>query len=188
MERLLFDNRPLVRPLRMEGMAEPTLVVGSLFQDHRMIGWRVGWLAGPGLWALVSRGGAVFVNLVHLRPDFHEAAGDDHPRARLADRRLVAFVLLVTFVTVLAVTSLYKTRVWWQQDQERPPSGLLRMPNAGHECGGAACGDRERSLRCRDCVRRPRHPLWDRLVLRRQGHVISTEAATPEDKPGRAPR
>ena len=30
MERLLFDNRPLVHPLRMEGMAERTVVVGSL--------------------------------------------------------------------------------------------------------------------------------------------------------------
>jgi len=31
----------------------------------------------------------------------------------------LAFTLLVTFVTVLAVTSLYETRVWWQQHQER---------------------------------------------------------------------
>jgi hypothetical protein len=31
----------------------------------------------------------------------------------------LAFTLLVTFVTVLAVTSLYQTRVWWQQHQER---------------------------------------------------------------------
>jgi aspartate/methionine/tyrosine aminotransferase len=47
MERLLFDDRPLVHPLRMEGMAERTLVVGSLSKEHRMIGWRVGWVAGP---------------------------------------------------------------------------------------------------------------------------------------------
>ncbi len=47
MERLLFDNRPLVHPLRMEGMAERTAVVGSLSKEHRMIGWRVGWVAGP---------------------------------------------------------------------------------------------------------------------------------------------
>jgi N-succinyldiaminopimelate aminotransferase len=47
MERLLFDNRPLVHPLRMEGMAERTVVVGSLSKEHRMIGWRVGWVAGP---------------------------------------------------------------------------------------------------------------------------------------------
>ena len=31
----------------------------------------------------------------------------------------LAFVLLLTFVTVLAVTSLYETRVLWQQHQAR---------------------------------------------------------------------
>ena len=30
MERLLFDSRPLVHPLRMDGMVERTVVVGSL--------------------------------------------------------------------------------------------------------------------------------------------------------------
>jgi aspartate/methionine/tyrosine aminotransferase len=47
MERLLFDGRPLIHPLRMDGMAERTVVVGSLSKEHRMIGWRVGWVAGP---------------------------------------------------------------------------------------------------------------------------------------------
>jgi aspartate/methionine/tyrosine aminotransferase len=47
MERLLFDDRPLVHPLHIEGMAERTVVVGSLSKEHRMIGWRVGWVAGP---------------------------------------------------------------------------------------------------------------------------------------------
>jgi aspartate/methionine/tyrosine aminotransferase len=47
MERLLFDGRPLVHPLRFDGMAERTLVVGSLSKEFRMIGWRVGWVAGP---------------------------------------------------------------------------------------------------------------------------------------------
>jgi aspartate/methionine/tyrosine aminotransferase len=47
MERLLFDGRPLLHPLRFDGMAERTLVVGSLSKEHRMIGWRVGWVAGP---------------------------------------------------------------------------------------------------------------------------------------------
>ena len=47
MERLLFDGRPLLHPLAHEGMAERTLVVGSLSKEHRMIGWRVGWVAGP---------------------------------------------------------------------------------------------------------------------------------------------
>jgi aspartate/methionine/tyrosine aminotransferase len=47
MERLLFDGRELVHPLRFEGMAERMVVVGSLSKEHRMIGWRVGWAAGP---------------------------------------------------------------------------------------------------------------------------------------------
>jgi aspartate/methionine/tyrosine aminotransferase len=47
MERLLFDGRPLIHPLTMDGMAERTVVVGSLSKEHRMIGWRVGWVAGP---------------------------------------------------------------------------------------------------------------------------------------------
>jgi N-succinyldiaminopimelate aminotransferase len=47
MERLLFDARPLVHPLRFEEMIERTVVVGSLSKEHRMIGWRVGWVAGP---------------------------------------------------------------------------------------------------------------------------------------------
>jgi aspartate/methionine/tyrosine aminotransferase len=47
MERILFDGRPLVHPLHFEGMAERMVVVGSLSKEHRMIGWRVGWVAGP---------------------------------------------------------------------------------------------------------------------------------------------
>ena len=47
MERVLFDDRELVHPLRFDGMAERTIVVGSLSKEHRMIGWRVGWIAGP---------------------------------------------------------------------------------------------------------------------------------------------
>jgi aspartate/methionine/tyrosine aminotransferase len=47
MERLLFDDRPLVHPVARPGMAERTVIVGSLSKEHRMIGWRVGWVAGP---------------------------------------------------------------------------------------------------------------------------------------------
>jgi aspartate/methionine/tyrosine aminotransferase len=47
MERLLFDGAALVHPLHHDGMAERTLVIGSLSKEFRMIGWRVGWVAGP---------------------------------------------------------------------------------------------------------------------------------------------
>jgi aspartate/methionine/tyrosine aminotransferase len=47
MEDILFDGREPLSPLAYDGMAERTLVVGSMSKMHRMIGWRVGWIAGP---------------------------------------------------------------------------------------------------------------------------------------------
>jgi aspartate/methionine/tyrosine aminotransferase len=47
MERLLFDGREPLHPVRYPGMAGRTLIVGSLSKEFRMIGWRVGWVAGP---------------------------------------------------------------------------------------------------------------------------------------------
>lgn len=47
METILFDGREIAHPLHHDGMAERTLVVGSLSKEFRMIGWRVGWAAGP---------------------------------------------------------------------------------------------------------------------------------------------
>jgi hypothetical protein len=74
---------------------------------------------GPGFWALVSGGGAVFVSAVHFGPSAVEPPemildGYDSPVLGW-----LAFILLVTFVTVLAVTSLYETRVWWQDRRAR---------------------------------------------------------------------
>ena len=40
-------------------MAERTVIVGSMSKAHRMIGWRVGWIAGPH--AIVSDAGWVHV-------------------------------------------------------------------------------------------------------------------------------
>ncbi len=47
MEDILFDGRAPLSPLEHDGMAERTLIVGSMSKMHRMIGWRVGWIAGP---------------------------------------------------------------------------------------------------------------------------------------------
>jgi aspartate/methionine/tyrosine aminotransferase len=47
METILFDQRQLLHPVREPGMSERTLVIGSLSKEFRMIGWRVGWVAGP---------------------------------------------------------------------------------------------------------------------------------------------
>jgi aspartate/methionine/tyrosine aminotransferase len=47
MERILFGDAPHLNPAALEGMAERTLVVGSVSKEYRMIGWRIGWVAGP---------------------------------------------------------------------------------------------------------------------------------------------
>jgi len=59
MEAILFDGRTPVGPLDHEGMDERTVIVGSMSKAYRMIGWRVGWIAGPA--ALVSDAGWVHV-------------------------------------------------------------------------------------------------------------------------------
>ncbi|MFX8612611.1 aminotransferase class I/II-fold pyridoxal phosphate-dependent enzyme, partial [Acinetobacter baumannii] len=43
MERLLFDDRRVIHPAGLPGMAERTIVVGAASKELRMIGWRVGW-------------------------------------------------------------------------------------------------------------------------------------------------
>ncbi len=47
MEHILFDERRLIHPLKLDGMAERTVIVGSVSKEYRMIGWRIGWAVGP---------------------------------------------------------------------------------------------------------------------------------------------
>jgi len=47
MERILFDGLPYVHPVSFPDMAERTITVGSVSKEYRMIGWRIGWVAGP---------------------------------------------------------------------------------------------------------------------------------------------
>jgi aspartate/methionine/tyrosine aminotransferase len=47
MERILFDGRACLHPAALPGMRERTLVIGSVSKEYRMIGWRIGWVAGP---------------------------------------------------------------------------------------------------------------------------------------------
>jgi aspartate/methionine/tyrosine aminotransferase len=47
MERIVFDDRPIVHPAALPGLAERVITVGSVSKEYRMIGWRVGWVAGP---------------------------------------------------------------------------------------------------------------------------------------------
>jgi aspartate/methionine/tyrosine aminotransferase len=47
MEDILFDGRAPLSPFSYAGLADRTVLVGSMSKMHRMIGWRVGWIAGP---------------------------------------------------------------------------------------------------------------------------------------------
>lgn len=47
MERILFDGRRALHPAALPGMAARTLIIGSMSKEFRMIGWRIGWVAGP---------------------------------------------------------------------------------------------------------------------------------------------
>jgi hypothetical protein len=72
---------------------------------------------GPGFWALVSGGGAAFVSAVHFGPaavEPPELILDHYDPPILG---WLAFAWLVAFVTVLAITCMYETRLWAQQRQ-----------------------------------------------------------------------
>ena len=47
MERILFDNRPVIHPASLAGMADRVITVGAASKELRMIGWRVGWIVAP---------------------------------------------------------------------------------------------------------------------------------------------
>ena len=47
MERIVFDDRPVIHPAALDGLADHVITVGSVSKEWRMIGWRVGWVAGP---------------------------------------------------------------------------------------------------------------------------------------------
>ena len=47
MERILYDDRPVIHPASFPGMHQKVITVGSASKEYRMIGWRVGWVVGP---------------------------------------------------------------------------------------------------------------------------------------------
>jgi hypothetical protein len=83
-----------------------------------LLAYRAGRV-GPGFWALVSGGGAVFVSAVHFGPSAVEPPELILNGYGPAVLGWLAFAWLVTFVTVLAITCVYETRVWAQQRQVR---------------------------------------------------------------------
>jgi aspartate/methionine/tyrosine aminotransferase len=47
MDEILFDGLEYRHPAALEPLAERTITLGGVSKTHRMIGWRVGWAAGP---------------------------------------------------------------------------------------------------------------------------------------------
>jgi hypothetical protein len=89
----------------------PIIIIGLLL-------YRAGRV-GPGFWALVSGGGAAFVAAVHFGPaavEPPELILDHYDPPILG---WLAFGWLIVFVAVLAITSVYETRLWWEQRQAR---------------------------------------------------------------------
>jgi hypothetical protein len=96
-----------------------------------LLAYRAGRV-GPGFWALISGGGAVFVSAVHFGPaavEPPELILDHYDPPILG---WLAFAWLVVFVAVLAVTCVYETRLWAQQRHARraaqPATGVGTQP------------------------------------------------------------
>jgi aspartate/methionine/tyrosine aminotransferase len=47
LEKMLYDGRRLAHPATLPGMEERTLIVSSVSKNYNMMGWRIGWIAGP---------------------------------------------------------------------------------------------------------------------------------------------
>ncbi len=93
----VYDGRH-ISPRTLPGMAERTLVVGSLSKSHAMTGSRVGWLAGPE--HAIARVGALAIATTYGIPGFiqdaalhaltHGEAGEAAIAARYRRRRDLA--------------------------------------------------------------------------------------------------
>ncbi|MEO6797046.1 MAG: pyridoxal phosphate-dependent aminotransferase [Candidatus Dormibacter sp.] len=46
-DRLVFGGREVVNPATLSAIWERTISVGSVTKNYNMIGWRIGWAAGP---------------------------------------------------------------------------------------------------------------------------------------------
>jgi hypothetical protein len=79
---------------------------------------------GPGFWALISGGGAAFVSAVHFGPLAVEPPDHIIGMHEPAILGWLAFAWVVAFAALLATTSLYETRLWFGQLQERRQARL----------------------------------------------------------------
>jgi aspartate/methionine/tyrosine aminotransferase len=46
-DRIVFDGNKVINPATLPGMRGRTIVIGSVSKNYNMMGWRVGWAAGP---------------------------------------------------------------------------------------------------------------------------------------------
>jgi arginine:pyruvate transaminase len=85
----VFDGEP-VSPRGLPGMAERTIVLGSMSKSHAMTGFRLGWLCGPA--PLVKRAGEFAIAATYGTPGFiqdaamHALTAQDGIEARIAAR------------------------------------------------------------------------------------------------------
>ena len=74
MERITFDGRPLSSPLTRPGLAGRTVLAGSVSKEYRMIGWRIGWAAGPA--AVMRNVGSAVVYSTVVPSGFSQAGAE----------------------------------------------------------------------------------------------------------------
>ena len=47
LEKIVFDGRRITHPAALPGMRERTVTISSVSKNYSMMGWRIGWVAGP---------------------------------------------------------------------------------------------------------------------------------------------
>jgi aspartate/methionine/tyrosine aminotransferase len=87
-ESIVFDGRPVRVPSALPGMRDRTVTIGSGI-EHRMIGWRVGWVVAPGDLANDVSRVEIYNDLVPsnfsqvgVRAALEAADGEEHAVAR----------------------------------------------------------------------------------------------------------
>jgi hypothetical protein len=70
---------------------------------------------GPGAWAFISGGGALFVGIVHFGPVAGDPAAAILDAYRTAAFGWLAYAWLVALVAVLVITFAYETRLWLRE-------------------------------------------------------------------------
>jgi N-succinyldiaminopimelate aminotransferase len=46
-DKLVLEGKDVINPATLPGMRERTILTGSVTKNYNMIGWRIGWVAGP---------------------------------------------------------------------------------------------------------------------------------------------